>query len=280
MYGDSTFGANNTLIANRYNFDLPDSNFFFPGDVIHYYIEAKDNLNGDVGTTTFPADISDVEVFSGVFPYEGNSTFIVRALPTLLNAAGDQPEILFWNDFANRGGENEWYYALNNLGYNEHLDYDVYYTNGPSSGVGNGLGGRATAQTLGGYDTMLYTSGDLGAFTISNNDFSDDPSNDIGVLSNWFQQGGKKAFFTGDDLMFNLGTSGGAALAFRNTYFSVQFINNNILPLINNQTAPVVRPVPGNGVFTRRAVRRGSRSVAALASTTSMPSRPPARRSG
>jgi hypothetical protein len=250
VYGDSTYGASGTLIAGRYNFDLPDSNFLFPGDVLQYYIEAKDNLNGDIGTTTLPGDISDVAVFDGLFPYEGNSTFIIRALPTLFNVAGDQPQILFWNDFANRGGENEWYTALNNLGYNEHVDYDVYYTNGPSSGVGNGLGGRATSQTIGGYNTLLYTAGDLGVNTIANNDYGNDPSNDVGVLSNWFQQGGKKAFLTGDDLVFSLTNSGGAAQTFLNTYFSARFINNNILPLINNQTAPTVKPITGNSVFT------------------------------
>ena len=121
-------------------------------------------------------------------------------MPTLYNAAGHQPHILFWNDAPDRGRDAQWYYALNNLGYNEHSDYDIYETNAPTAGVGNGLGGRATPQTLGGYDTLLYTSGDLGTYTLGNGDFTADPSNDIGVLSNWFQQGGKKAFLTGDDL--------------------------------------------------------------------------------
>ncbi len=233
----------------RYNFDLPDSNFFFPGDVIHDYIEAQDNLTGDVGAALLPADTTGFGEFEGVWPYGGNSTFIVRGLPTLSNAVGDHPQILFWNDFANRGGQNEWYFALNNLGLNEHIGYDVLHQNDGSPTSANGLGGRTTAATLAGYDILLYTCGDLGAFTISNNDYGNRPSNDIGVLSNWFQQGGKKGFFTGDDLMFNLGTSGAAALALQNTGSVCGFINNNILPLINNQTAPVVKPVAGNGVF-------------------------------
>jgi hypothetical protein len=249
VYGDSTHSANGSLVANRYNFDLPDSNFFFPGDVIHYYIEAKDNLNGNVGTATLPGDISNIGDFDSYLPYGYQSSFIVHALPTLYNAAGQQPRILFWNDFANRGGENEWYAALNNLGYNAGSDYDIYYTMGPSSGVGNGLGGRATPQTIGGYNTLLYTSGDLGTLTLGNNDYASDPSNDIGVLTNWFGQGGKKAFMTGDDLVASLTTTG-AGLAFMNSYFSVRFVNGNILPLINNQTAPRVQPVAGNSVFT------------------------------
>ena len=184
------------------------------------------------------------------FPYGGNSTFIVEALPGLRDATGAQPAILYWNDAAKRGGENEWAYALDGLHYVEHLDYDAYTTNGPSSGVGNGLGGRATAATLAGYDILLYTSGDLGAFTIANGDYNNDPSNDIGVLSAWFQQGGKKAFLTGDDLAFNLSTSGSQALAFRTQHLGIQFVNNNLLPLIENQTTPAVVPVAGNSVFT------------------------------
>ncbi len=99
VYGDSTRDPNGTVIHGRYNFDLPDSNFFFPGDVIHYYIEAKDNLSGDVGVALLPADTTGFGEFGGVWPYGGNSTFIVRALPTLFDAAGNQPRILFWNDF-------------------------------------------------------------------------------------------------------------------------------------------------------------------------------------
>jgi hypothetical protein len=250
VYGDSTFNAGGALVANRYHFDLPDSHFFYPGDVIHYYILAQDNLNGDIGTATLPADISAVGQFEGIFPYGGNSTFIVRGLPTLFDLAGHQPEILFWNDFANRGGENEWYFALNNLGYNEHLDYDVYYTNGPSSGVGNGLGGRATSQAIGGYDVLLYTSGDLTAYTLSNGDYANDPSRDLAVLDGWFQAGDKKAFMTGDDLAYSLTVVGGEGLDFLATYLGVTVDNNDLRPAINNQTAPRVRPTTGNSLFT------------------------------
>ena len=251
VYGDSTFfGVSHVLVPNRYNFDLPDSNFFFPGDVIHYYIEAKDNLNGDVGTATLPTDISAVGDFSGVFPYEGNSDFIVRGLPSLIDIAGHQPRILFWNDFGNRGGENEWYYALNNLGYNEQVDYDVYYTVGPTSGVGNGLGGRANVNLIDGYDVLLYTCGDLTVYTLGNNDPLKDPSNDIGILDNWFERGGKKAFMTGDDFPYSLTLVGGAGIDFLATYLGVNVVNRDVRPLIEGQTAPLVRPVAGNTVFT------------------------------
>jgi hypothetical protein len=57
----------------------------------------------------------------------------------------DQPSILFWQDAIDRGGQNEWFFALSQLGYKMGVDYDMYATNAPSSGLGNGLGGRATS---------------------------------------------------------------------------------------------------------------------------------------
>ena len=81
VYGDSTFNANGGLVEDRFNFDLPDGDFFFPGDVFNYYIEAQDNQMGDIGTTLIPADTS------GFYNLEANLDypidFTVRALPTL-----------------------------------------------------------------------------------------------------------------------------------------------------------------------------------------------------
>ena len=222
VYGDSTVGASGGFIANRYNFDLPDSTSSSP---------ATSSTTTSRRRTTCTA-MSAWRSCRPTPPASASSRASGRMAATAPSSCArcrrcsTRPAIsraiLFWNDFANRGGENEWYFALGNLGYREQIDYDVYYTNGPSSGVGNGLGGRATHQTLAGYDILLYTCGDLGAYTISNGDYYNDPSNDIGVLSAWFQQGGKKAFLTGDDLVFSLTNSGSAALAFRNQYFGVQ----------------------------------------------------------
>lgn len=248
--GDSTYNASGALVQDRYNWDLPDSNFIFPGDQLQYYFIAQDNLGGDIGTSTLPADISS---FGDFAPMAYSSSFTVRGLPTVFDALGNQPCTLFWNDFANRGGENEWYFALGNLGYQQGVDYDTYYTNGPTSGVGDGLGGRATSATLAGYDVLLYTAGDLSTNTISNNDYQNDASNDIGVLSNWFQLGTvenrKHAFMTGDDLAYSMTQAGANALAFSSNYFSIRFIAQDVAALIGNQVAPKVVPVPGNSVL-------------------------------
>ncbi len=245
VYGDSTFMPNGTPVANRYNFDLPDSNFLFPGDVLHYYVEVQDNLNGDVRTATVPADLTFLPDFRFADTYPGE--FTVRALPSVETVAGHQPRVLFWNDAAGGGGDDEWYEAFLRYYYVTPGEwFDVYETNGPSSGVGNGLGGRATGDLLSGYELLVYTCGDLGFYTLGNGDGFFDFSDDIGVLTDWFEQGDKQAFMAGDDLVGSL--NGSAGTAFRLAYLGVDLVSGNIAPLIDNQTAPRVQAVAGNSI--------------------------------
>ncbi|HOX24918.1 MAG TPA: FlgD immunoglobulin-like domain containing protein [Candidatus Krumholzibacteria bacterium] len=246
--GDSTYTSTGSLVADRYHFDLPDTGFFYPGDIIHYFFEAWDNLGGNIGHTMLPGDTAGFASFDHDLDFP--SDFICRGLPSLHSATpGDQPKILLWNDFADRGGENEWSFALRHAGLREGVGYDLFYTNAPDAGEGNGLGGRATSVVLGGYDVLLYTCGDLLAYTLSNGDFTSDPSQDIQVLTSWFQHGDKKALFCGDDLVFDLTQKGAEGHAFLNSYLSVQLIDSDVRTNIGGQTAPLVRAAPGNGVF-------------------------------
>jgi len=257
VYGDTTYTKPTyTVVKDVFNFDLPDTGFFFPGDVFHYYIRTEDNVSGNIGVTMLPGDTTGYSLFPGHAGYNSlrfESTYKIRALPTMNTAtAGDQPKILFWNDFANRGGENEWFGALDRLGYREGTEYDVFYTNGPSSGVGNGLGGRASALQLAGYNTMVYTSGDLSSYTFSNGDYNGDPGNDISVVDAWLGQGGKNMFATGNDLEYDLNRSGTNAVAFRNKWLAVTHNARDVRPLIGTQATPLVKPIAGNtpGVTT------------------------------
>jgi hypothetical protein len=250
--GDSVFNAAGIAIADRWAFDLPDTGFFFPGDVIHYYLRATDQVGGVTATTRLPGDTTGFSLFpgdAGYMPLRFPVTFVVRALPTITTPAFDQVPVLFWNDFGNRGGLPFWTYSMSQLGFVEGVDFDIYHTNGPSSGVGNGLGGRATATQLLGYETMIYSSGDLAAFTISNGDFENDPGNDVGVLDSWLRNGNKKMFITGDDVAFDLNQSGAATLSFLNTWISVDLVQQDVRPLIDGQANPLVTPVDGNPVF-------------------------------
>jgi len=239
-------------IPERWAFDLPDTGTLFPGDVLHYYIQAADDVAGDVQYATLPADLTGYGDFGTSLAYDRN--FVVRALPTISdNGFGgyDVPPILFWNDFDNRGGEEEWYSAFQTNGYVPGSDFDTYYTSQPSSGVGNGIGGRTTGLALAHYDVITYTAGNLGVVTISNGDFQNDAGDDIGALLNWLSDGNKGLFITGDnvasDLTWNSGTAG---LGFAENIMGLNLTNSYLKPLIGNQTAPQVSAIAGNPVIT------------------------------
>ncbi|MFH1841961.1 MAG: FlgD immunoglobulin-like domain containing protein, partial [bacterium] len=251
--GDSAYSPSGNPQRDRWCFDLPDTGFFFPGDVIHYYIRAQDNAGGDIATTRMPGDTTGFSLFPGDAEFrslEFNSAFTVRALPSITDLSTiTHPPVLFWNDFGRRGGEGEWFSSFNQIGFREGIEYDVYHTNGPSSGVGNGLGGRASSTQLLGYETILYTCGDLSAFTISNGDFINDPGNDVGVLDGWLGTGGRNLLLTGDDLCYDLNQSGAATIAFLDHWISVNLVSRNLRGVIDNQGVPSVQPIAANPVF-------------------------------
>ncbi len=243
--------ANGLPTPDVWAFDLPDTGTLFPGDVLHYYIRAGDDVAGDVQYSTMPADISGFGDFSDPLAY--NSTHVIHALPTIDDdgfGGFTTPGVLFWNDFADRGGEGEWYGSFNNLGMKSGVDYDIYYTNGPSSGVGNGIGGRTSGLALEFYSDMIYTAGDLGVNTLSNGDFENDPGDDISAMINWMSAGNKDLFLTGDDVASDLGINAGATGdVFLETVMGLNVTTNNVRSFIGNQTAPLVLAVAGNLVF-------------------------------
>jgi len=244
---DTAFFAGNA-ITGKWAFDIPDEDFLYPGDVMHWYIRAMDDDGVTQEVTLTPADTTGFSDFSG--PRSYNSTFTFHALPSVKSATpGDHPKILFWNDFANRGGEAEWYSAFNQNGLVVGEDYDVYYTNGPSSGVGNGLGGRATEFQISGYDVLVYTAGNLGVNTISNGDYENDASFDVQVLDAWVRQTGKSMFLTGDDLVSDLVINAGTETAnFVGQWMGLNYVDYDLGTLIG-QTTPTVLALAGNGVF-------------------------------
>ncbi len=253
--GRPAVGSSGQPNPSRWAFDLPDTGFLFPGDVLHYFISATDAIGGvggtDPQTALMPADTTGFSTGFGD-PMGYNSTFVIHALPSIKGDGFEdftQPSILFINDFANRGGENEWYTALNSLGLQVGEDYDVYYVNSPSSGVGNGIGGRANDILLEGYYEILYTSGNLGVNTISNGDYNNDPGDDVGVLKAWLDGGGKDMFLTGDDLASDLAQAGTKTMNFLENYMSVGLFSYDIRTLIGNQTSPLIATSPSNPVF-------------------------------
>ncbi|RKZ14134.1 hypothetical protein DRQ50_09500, partial [bacterium] len=235
-------------------FDLADDDFLFflfPGDVVHYYFEAEEWIEGvPGGETTLPADLTGFGDFSTGSLY--SSSFIMRALPSLRDHSMEgfvQPEILLWNDYGNLGGEDEWRTALDNLGYVTGEDYDIYYTNAPSQGVGNGLGGRATLSQLTGYRTILYSSGDADLYTITDNVVSSDAGDDIGLLDAWLQEGNKNLLLTGSNLACDLAANNGAAGVAFLDWPAITLTSCDVSPAVGRQLSPYVMPVFGNPVI-------------------------------
>ncbi len=242
----SVYGTRNGT-TNNFWFDLPDSGFLFPGDVLHYYFEAKDEVgHGDIESATLPANLDGFGDFSR--PLTIYSIFTVNALPSI-KPDGSQPGILFWNDSGADGGGNEWYRALSSLCLVKGYDYDVFTTKGPSSGEGNGLGGLSSYLQIQDYSDLLYTAGNLESYTLGTGEGSD-PSADIPLLNQWFNNGvSRDAFLTGDNLVSDLSGAGTLGAGFLADILGVVWRAKDVRSFINNQTTPLVIPVQGNEVF-------------------------------
>ncbi len=235
---------------DAWSFDLPDTGTLYPGDVLHYYIRAGDDVAGDVRIVTLPTDITGFGQFGDPQAYP--SSFVVRALPSIAEGYSDYetPEMLFWNDSGIDGGEHEWFESFNYIGLVPGDYYDIYTTNGPTSGVGNGLGGRTDGPALDGYSAIVYTAGNLGTNTLANGDFDSDASDDLGVLSSWLSAGNRGLLLTGDGLVSDLVTKAGAGgLDFADNILGVDLVAADLRPFIGNQTTPAVFPISGNPVL-------------------------------
>jgi hypothetical protein len=256
VVGWPSVGPSAVPTPGKWAFDLPDTGFLFPGDVLHYYISARDAIGGvggaDPETSLMPADTTG---FSTGFdnPLDYSTAFTVRALPSIRSdgfGGHEQPGILFIYDASSVwGNQNKWFWALGNIGLLEGEDYDLYYVNGPSSGVGNGIGGRANALTLTDYQDILYTSAQAGVNTISNGDYNNDAGNDVGTLKDWLDQGGKDMFLTGDDLASDMAQAGTETRDMLENYMGCAVVTDDIRPLIGGLTAPMVQAVAVNPIW-------------------------------
>ncbi len=245
---DTTYWLGNPIGWTRFEVDLPDEGFFYPGDVIHYFIEVRDDRNGNVGVTILPPDTAGFASFVPDLRYDSN--FVVRALPTMFSATpGDQPRILFWNDFGAGDGKSAWHHALRHCGLEAGTGYDMYMSTAATASVGQGLGGRATAAVIDEYDVLLYSSGIRTYDVLGDGTASHGMSEDIQLLSAWFASGGKSALMVGANLVSSNLDDSQLKAAFVSDYFDVQLIDPTLAPLISNQTAPRVVTVAGNGIF-------------------------------
>lgn len=250
---DSVHWGDGTVISHRWSFDLPDTGFIFPGDMLHFYFAVTETQGGGTPVTyTIPEDTTGYSTFiPPVFAPAYPEAYTMNALPSMQTAKSVvQPSILLWNDAGEEALLHSWRGVLNNLGYRLGMDYDVFTTRAAEKGASNGLGGRATLQDIVGYDTILYSSGLQAARTITEYDPVGDLGDDIGILNAWRALGNRNLLICGEHAVSGIVSAGGVeSYIFLEDVCHVNFVSDDIRPLIWNQAQPQVAPVPGNPVF-------------------------------
>jgi len=248
--GDSCRGPDGAVIPARWAFDLPDSGLFFPGDVAHFFLEARALTSGGEILVTWPADTNGFADFSTSSAWSAAAT--VRALPTLFSdAPGDQPRLLLWRDDPVAADEADvWAPALAALGLQAGVDYDLFRTRAPAEGAGNGLGGRAKERQIQQYDILLYDCGRAVQHTLGGGNWLADPSPDQSLLLQWFSTSGRSALFAGDNLASELAISGTTGALLLANILGVEPMAADAAPFLDGQRAPTVAVLPETGVFT------------------------------
>jgi len=180
--------------------DVPPGSYA-PNTTVEYYFAATDSQNS---TAYYPSDAITNQ------RYRSASILPVKHPINLpLQCSDSLASILFVNHFAGREAQTYMTQNLNMLG----MKYDTWEVNGPTSGIGNCLGGSDPAAVptyhwpgtdvgnLLQYSTIIWNSGDLQAFTITKQDQA--------VIQSWVQQPGRNRNFwimgddVGTDLMAN-----------------------------------------------------------------------------
>jgi len=228
-------------VENTWSFDLPDTGFFFPGDMIRYYITASDDLGGNVHTSVLPPDTT------GFLDFGSSSTFPldleVFALPTLTQPAPGQfssPTMLLYDgveDNQKRLFESEdmdaWFGALRELGLVHRVNFDLIRA--------ENLAFSASAPDLAPYQTLLYCADDNGIFEAFN--LADEGV----VISSWMDQGGKQVLLMGSKLTSRTFNGSANGLVYR-----LGFRKNSPgqFPFVEGDDRVFqVSPVVGNGIL-------------------------------
>ena len=247
---DSCRAPDGTVLAGRWAFDLPDTGLVFPGDIIHFFFEATTLADGGAVTVTWPADTTGFADFDWLGPWP--EAAVMRALPTMTSIdPDDQPDILLWRDEGpDQKSRNLWTNALSSLDLVPGVGVDVYYTRAPDAGLGNGLGGRATATQLMAYETLVYDCGAQISHTLSNGDVQSDPSPDLALLQQWFQELNRHAFLMGDNLASDLDQLGGEGSQFLTDIMGVEVLASDASIFLGGQYSPSVFMIPDTSFKT------------------------------
>ncbi len=233
------------VAPDKYCIDLNDS-LFTRGYMIEYYFKAYDRFGA---SSTYPASAQDA----------GGNRHEFTCLPTLRVVPG----VLYCDDFHNRGtfeGQVQIYYdpAFRAVTPTGEPFPDRYDTNGPSSGVSNGIGAYvsvvdASAIFCTAYEKVIHDSGDLNSVTITEGTENSDKSNDARLLVDWMNVSEHKVglLVMGDQVAYDLSQSAAAvALELVSTICGVTLVNNSYYDMTGGRTAggtitPLITGVSG-----------------------------------
>ena len=197
-FASTPLGSSTPALPTFRYADVPAGSY--PADTrLEYYFAVTDSLDQ---TAYLPADApSAQEYFSAsVLPLK-------TATNPSLGCFDSLSTILFVNHFAGREPTPYLADAMRSWGYK----FDTWNVNGPSSGIGNSLGGSSptdlqyhwpvtSVNDLIQYSTIIWHAGDLQSFTITPEDQQ--------VIQSWIQQSGKDRNFwiAGDNVGYELET--------------------------------------------------------------------------
>lgn len=213
------------LCPDTYAFLLPDNDFMYPGDVLHYYFEAT---NSSSEVTVHPGDLGG---FGSDVTRTYDRRFTIGALPSI--TASGQPEILVVNQHGHGDHEAQYYTAFDNLGMIQGQDYDVYTTKAASAGQPNSIGSAgtygATVAQLADYKTIIVLAGDGSLYLLNDGTqfTGQNGVDDIDLLTDWRNlSGDRNLVFFGDNLATSLQLSSGGP-TFLGT-MGVQFLGPDV----------------------------------------------------
>lgn len=216
--------------------DVPAGNY--PANTtVEYYFSVTDST--DV-TTFAPANAPTAQRYfsASILPVKTASNPSLGCIDSLST-------ILFVNHFSGRETSPRMADALKALGYR----FDTWDVNGPSSGIGNSLGGShvgdpyrwpmTDVNSLIQYKTILWHSGDLSAFTITPEDQQ--------VIQSWIQQSGKDRNFliSGDDVGYELSALGADYNSFFAFTCGARFIRDIWENVPQDTLHPVITGIAG-----------------------------------
>ncbi len=224
-------------LPTRFDVDVPAA-IYPAGTTLEYYFSATDSTNT---TVLYPSDAVSAQHYltASILP-------IKTAINPTLGCFDSLATILFVNHFSGRETSPRIADALKAQGYK----FDTWDVNGPSSGIGNCLGGSDPMDTqyhwpatdlaaLSQYKTIIWHSGDLSSFTIT--------PQDQAVVQNWIQQVGKdrNLWISGDDVAYELANAGAEYNGFLGFTAGVRYVRDIWESVPQDTLHPVVTGVAG-----------------------------------